>query len=754
MKSAPLLWFVYLRTLVFLCALGLMASCGSDAPGGGAERCTSPDDCASGVCAPNGRCAASDGDAVDGDASDTDVQDPDTSDVPDDGREPGTGALCDICEADGDCLDGHVCAALQFARYCVSPCSASAPCPDGYRCNPVTGHDGNFCAPTDQICGDCEDLDGDGFAVGRDCGPVDCDDTDPEVYPGAPERCDGRDTSCSGAVDDGFDLNTDVDHCGACGTSCRASGVAARCVGGECQAEACAEGFVDCDGVPGNGCETPVAELNACGGCARDVDADEGAPCGTCDTGRWVCTASDTLVCEGDAGLDVLNSCGGCTPFEDRLGAPCGHCNLGSIRCDGEEATRCVEPDTEGWNVCGASCCSPGTACAFDMCVTERACESDNDCINDTYCEVGLGLCVPYGTGPRGDFNDSCSRLVAVARFSPQLQCVWDTPPADDPYPAWSHVLSTPMVADFNFNQNTSVPRPSIVFVTDDGVDGSSELNTGLVRIIDGRTCELQYTLSMTFTSHSSPVAIGDLDGDGIPEIVAYGGLGGLVAFEYVVDEDRWQVRWESRNADGSPYLVRNAAWGGPGIHDLDDDGVPEILRGGIVLSNEGVVLNDALGVLAYASASANHSAAFDVDGNGRAELITGNGVWEWNPEETRWDPAPYFVGSAATTLGFVAIADFGDYPVPGLDIPNLPEVVVVRDGAVRVQTLGGQVIFGPVAIPGGGTGGPPTVGDFDGDGRPEIAAAGRGSLTVFDLDCTPDGAGGTCSSGRTDGIL
>jgi hypothetical protein len=38
---------------------------------------------------------------------------------------------------------------------------------------------------------DPDDRDGDGFLVG-----VDCDDFDPFVYPGAPERCDGVDTDC------------------------------------------------------------------------------------------------------------------------------------------------------------------------------------------------------------------------------------------------------------------------------------------------------------------------------------------------------------------------------------------------------------------------------------------------------------------------------------------------------------------------------------------------------------------------------
>ena len=60
-----------------------------------------------------------------------------------------------------------------------------------------------FCPPLVPPAPTCTDMDGDGYsAEGGSCGPMDCNDMDPAINPGAPENCsDGIDNNCNGKVD-------------------------------------------------------------------------------------------------------------------------------------------------------------------------------------------------------------------------------------------------------------------------------------------------------------------------------------------------------------------------------------------------------------------------------------------------------------------------------------------------------------------------------------------------------------------------
>ncbi|MBN1386302.1 hypothetical protein JW968_05010, partial [Candidatus Woesearchaeota archaeon] len=70
-----------------------------------------------------------------------------------------------------------------------------------------------WCEP---IGPNCIDADGDGYnGTGsvEECGPWDCDDTRTDVYPGAPELCDGVDNDCDGIIDEGCFLNVTSIEC-------------------------------------------------------------------------------------------------------------------------------------------------------------------------------------------------------------------------------------------------------------------------------------------------------------------------------------------------------------------------------------------------------------------------------------------------------------------------------------------------------------------------------------------------------------
>jgi Putative metal-binding motif len=113
----------------------------------------------------------------------------------------------DECAADSDCSGGDACELAVCAK-------------DGSRLTcqtvPVACDDGDPCSldSCDVTAGGCvhqraTDADHDGF-VGKapdglpaSCGGNDCDDTDPNVHPGAVETCNGKDDNCNGDIDEG-----------------------------------------------------------------------------------------------------------------------------------------------------------------------------------------------------------------------------------------------------------------------------------------------------------------------------------------------------------------------------------------------------------------------------------------------------------------------------------------------------------------------------------------------------------------------
>ncbi|HHH31487.1 MAG TPA: hypothetical protein ENK57_24505, partial [Polyangiaceae bacterium] len=397
--------------------------------------------------------------------------------------------------------------------------------------------------------------------------------------------------------------------------------------------------------------------------------------------------------------------------------------------------------------LCAGRCCADGERCAYDMCVVDLGpCADHDDCRGDSYCDGDM-RCTPYGVPPSVTHDPTCTRPIEVGDFTPDEQCRWEGPPSGDPYESWSSVYSTPMVVDFDFDSDRSVLAPSIVISSFGGPRGAGD--GGILRVLNGRTCEEQYALTdpADRTIYASNNAVGDIDRapDGRPEIIAtslfgYRQAGGLVAFKYYAEDSEFRRLWYGRRCDlpGEPRHMPNdwTSNNGPSIHDLDDDGVPEILYGRFVYSSEGCLLNPSAPYDNYERLGV-YATVVDINNDGAPELVHHDGVYRWTGTDWMrtpdWAPAD---ADAATRPGFVAVADLGDFPGTGADPSSFAEIVVASrgdgggPGTVRVMTLRGDIVFGPYPLPSepgrlAGRGGPPTIADFDGDGRREFAVAG-----------------------------
>jgi len=291
-----------------------------------------------------------------------------------------------------------------------------------------------------------------------------------------------------------------------------------------------------------------------------------------------------------------------------------------------------------------------------------------------------------------------------VGQFNPVLKWSWT---GSNVEPDYRQVIVTPIVANLNDDNNDgrvdTNDIPDVIFATSNRLDGNlCSSNEGILRAISGR--DGSQLFSITATQHRvrpcSPVAVGDLDGDRLPEIVAVQ-QGRLVIFK-----NDGSFKSFSASVDTRPHSL-----GGPSIADINGDGSPEIIYGATAMNNNGGI------IFSFPDVGNGSWGAFstiaDLDLNGAQEIITGFRAY-------KADGSAFY--NAGGGDGWPAVGNF--------DNDANPEVVVVRDGSVYLLEHNGVTKWGPVSI-GGGLGGPPTVADYDGDGQPEIGVAGSSFYSV-----------------------
>jgi hypothetical protein len=281
----------------------------------------------------------------------------------------------------------------------------------------------------------------------------------------------------------------------------------------------------------------------------------------------------------------------------------------------------------------------------------------------------------------------------------------------------------------------------------------------GTLRIVDGRcqsdgSMRLIASIDQPALDNSGGLALGDLDGDGVPEIVAIlndrtNAQGdnlrrpqGTVAFKRASpDGSSWTILW--RNDTYPKWDIHQRGGAQPAIVNLDGQGAPEVVIGNVVLDGatgalvwDGTVTSNGQGGIGNNAFLGPVSTVADIDRDGHDEVIAGNTVYE-SDGRVRWT-YPYTTSNSScgaqgnlTCDGFDGVGNFDGDPEA--------EIVIVRQGEVFVLDTDGSLIARvpiPVDDCPRNESGPPTIADFDGDGRPEIGTAAGDFYVVVDLDC------------------
>lgn len=325
------------------------------------------------------------------------------------------------------------------------------------------------------------------------------------------------------------------------------------------------------------------------------------------------------------------------------------------------------------------------------------------------------------------------SQLASGGNLDARVRWTWG--PTANQYPLFTDVWSTPAVARiFDTNGDGVVDQeddPSIIFISGNSINQFTGLgtscqstgttptacHTGVLRVLNGRTGKEQYSLGKAFPWSAGfagvSVAVGDVLGNGTVQIVAVTGEGDVAL---IGSKSSPPIAPLSVLGISDKPISGNASslfgWGGGlAIADMNGDGFPGIAYGATVFTTR------AGAIIRMWTGSGGTGGPFPValstfaklDGADGLELLAGNTAYRadgtilWSRRDL--------------PDGFNAIAD--------LDKHGAPEVVLMASGTLYIlDGATGATKLPATLLPGTGSGGPPTIADFDGDGIPEIGVA------------------------------
>ena len=303
-----------------------------------------------------------------------------------------------------------------------------------------------------------------------------------------------------------------------------------------------------------------------------------------------------------------------------------------------------------------------------------------------------------------------CDDQAPPDAFEHDVQWTWDGPAGN------GESITLALVANFtDDNGDDSIDLcdvPDVVVTTYEG----ALPGPGRIFVLDGETGAVHFECDGDVDGSVSP-AIGDIDGDGLVEIVSRSAGGTMIAFE-----NDGSHKWT-----GAGMWPENAArYGAVALADVDGDGQVEILGGNVMFDANGALVRTFAGPTGQFGFG-NSTTAVDLDDDGDLEIVLGSTAWQH-------DGTPVYDHDPGLFTGIPSVAD--------LDGDGDPEVllnssqgfsIIEHDGTITVQEQRPTGAFPSD----NGWHRPACIHDFDGDDDPEFGVSAVDQYGVFEPDMT-----------------